>query len=507
MRLTVTAGLLSIVLCLYAGLALSATLEIGPPQIDVPDVSQQGQPQSGSASYPNLSTTEMISKCDYELIPVGNFLGLELWPSAFVRLVADVPASTFAAQSASFQFDITPPDITPLHYNTPISPTSQPVAGELDCSWNLVSRNLFPVGGVEVSPGTGMLVTSFLDTVPRVDDAGLRRTDGWWAWAQIEEACVTASASSAFVVQGYESGDYVPALVVARGAMAVFIARAAGYTDSVTSQTFPDVPTLYWAFNEVERCVAHNVVQGYPDNLYRPGTTVTRDQMAVYIQRAAEFPTTIVTTAPFADVPVGFWAASQIKACVDAGVVQGYPDGYHPAVPVTRDQMAVFVQRAFPRRLGTIVILARPAVRATRVSYNGSSGHDNPPSNSWAQIHRGPATDPGFAYIGLDIFQMDPTREPLLSEGLRVRFELRSNAGTPVPDTDVQHQVHYTVTAAELASWKTACVAAQSGIPYYWCGWTIPTGLTPGTYTLVTILNGMEITPLTGALPYSFVIE
>jgi hypothetical protein len=49
----------------------------------------------------------------------------------------------------------------------------------------------------------------------------------------------------------------------------------------------------------------------------------------------------------FSDVSFTHWAHDEIAACVDAGIVSGYPDGtYQPAAPVTRDQMAVFIARA-----------------------------------------------------------------------------------------------------------------------------------------------------------------
>ena len=57
-----------------------------------------------------------------------------------------------------------------------------------------------------------------------------------------------------------------------------------------------------------------------------------------------------MTAAPevFPDVPAGFWAGTAGQACVDHEVVQGYDDGnYYPANIVTRDQMAVYVARAF----------------------------------------------------------------------------------------------------------------------------------------------------------------
>jgi len=46
------------------------------------------------------------------------------------------------------------------------------------------------------------------------------------------------------------------------------------------------------------------------------------------------------------DVPWGHWAFDSILACMNAGIVTGYPDGsYQPENQVSRDQMAVFIAR------------------------------------------------------------------------------------------------------------------------------------------------------------------
>ena len=50
--------------------------------------------------------------------------------------------------------------------------------------------------------------------------------------------------------------------------------------------TFPDVPDTFWAYRHIEYCVENGVVQGYDDGYYHPEITVTRDQMAVYVARA-----------------------------------------------------------------------------------------------------------------------------------------------------------------------------------------------------------------------------
>jgi len=162
------------------------------------------------------------------------------------------------------------------------------------------------------------------------------------------------------IVRGYDDGTYRPSVPVDRGQMAVYIARALAGGDAnvptgPASPTFPDVDTEHWAYDYVEYVHAQDVVQGYDDGTYRPTMTVDRGQMAVYIARALAGGDSGVpadpTTPTFADVtPDGDWAWCYlyVEYVVSEGVVGGYPDGtYRPEYEVTRDQMAVYVQRAF----------------------------------------------------------------------------------------------------------------------------------------------------------------
>jgi hypothetical protein len=125
---------------------------------------------------------------------------------------------------------------------------------------------------------------------------------------------------------------------------------------SADPETFPDVPTDHWACTHIEYCVENGVVTGYEDGLYHPEYEVTRDQMAVYVARALVVPSGEAAladyeppaTPTFPDVPSDFWAYTYVEYCVEHGVVQGCEDGtYHPEIIVTRDQMAVYVARAF----------------------------------------------------------------------------------------------------------------------------------------------------------------
>ena len=109
------------------------------------------------------------------------------------------------------------------------------------------------------------------------------------------------------VVAGYEDGLYHPEYEVTRDQMAVYVTRAllaptgeAALADYVPAapRNFPDVASGFWSYKHIEYCVEHGVVAGYLDGLYHPEIVVTRDQMAVYVQRAFELPIPAGPPAP-----------------------------------------------------------------------------------------------------------------------------------------------------------------------------------------------------------------
>ena len=94
------------------------------------------------------------------------------------------------------------------------------------------------------------------------------------------------------IVAGFEDHTYRPSLPVNRGAMAVYLTRAMLGGEEVPtapiSPSFPDVPTDYWSYQFIEYIKSQGVTAGYLDGKYHPEYVCTRDQMAVYVARAFE---------------------------------------------------------------------------------------------------------------------------------------------------------------------------------------------------------------------------
>lgn len=174
---------------------------------------------------------------------------------------------------------------------------------------------------------------------------------GHWAFAPVLR-CVDEG-----LVYGYPDGLYRPSWTVSRGQMAVYISRAlAGDDTSVptgpSSPSFGDVGPEHWAFKYVEYALDQGVVMGYGDGLYRPDSDLSRGQVAAFIARALAGSDADVPPGPatpgFLDVPTDHWAYRYVEYILDEGVTTGYEDGgYHPEEQCRRDQMAVFVLRAF----------------------------------------------------------------------------------------------------------------------------------------------------------------
>jgi N-acetylmuramoyl-L-alanine amidase len=185
-------------------------------------------------------------------------------------------------------------------------------------------------------------VTSFLD-VPA----------DHWAVREIE------AAKDAGLVYGYGNHLYQPASPVSRDQMAVYLARAlAGGDEQVPpgpdEATFIDVGADHWAYRHVEYAHERDVVHGYSDGRYQPEYLLDRGQMAVFIARAVAGGETGLAdyvppeTPTFPDVPAESWSYKAVEYLAARALVFGYPDAlYHPEYICSRDQIAVYVARAF----------------------------------------------------------------------------------------------------------------------------------------------------------------
>ena len=144
---------------------------------------------------------------------------------------------------------------------------------------------------------------------------------------------------------------YCPTEAVSRAEMAVFLTRALG--DDVEPTTglgvFSDVPSGVWYTDAVARMYELGITTGYADGTYRPNDPVSRAEMAVFLDRAFDAIQQSSADIVFTDVAPDAFYASSTQALFDSAVSLGCaedPIRYCPFDQVTRGQMASFLTRA-----------------------------------------------------------------------------------------------------------------------------------------------------------------
>jgi len=106
---------------------------------------------------------------------------------------------------------------------------------------------------------------------------------------------------------------------------------------------FDDVPGDYWAYREIGTMRWLGVAGGYSVDppVFAPGTPVTRDQMAAFLCRAYLIPGVNSPTPSFADVPAEHWAFRYVEALRAAGIVLGYAPTDAGGLPSFRPELSV----------------------------------------------------------------------------------------------------------------------------------------------------------------------
>ena len=135
-------------------------------------------------------------------------------------------------------------------------------------------------------------------------------------------------------------------------------------------RSFDDVPPGNPFYRFVETLLHNGITGGCSDSGFCPGSTTTREQMAVFVLVAKEgsgYAPPACTTPVFNDVPASSPFCRFVEELARRGVASGCGAGnYCPAADVTREQMAVFVLRTLdpaldPPACGTPVFDDVPA--------------------------------------------------------------------------------------------------------------------------------------------------
>lgn len=171
--------------------------------------------------------------------------------------------------------------------------------------------------------------------------------DKYWAQPFIEELAERK------IVAGFNDGNFLPEKLVTRAELAVIIQSIA--TQPKTPQkpvNFKDVKANTWAVPAINKSVQAGFMKGYPENVFRPDSFVTKAQVLATLASGLKLkppakPTKILEIYQDSQ-RVPSWALKQVAAATEAELVVNYPkrDFLNPNQPATRADVAAMVYQA-----------------------------------------------------------------------------------------------------------------------------------------------------------------
>lgn len=127
------------------------------------------------------------------------------------------------------------------------------------------------------------------------------------------------------LLKGYPDKTFKPQKGITRAELTSLLVRTLGITPEVlnkesASHLFSDVLSNNWAASYINMGVKLGLVQGYPNNTFKPKRILTRSEAVSIIARYAELATK--EGIAFSDLNTGFWANKYIIAAKEAGLLK-----------------------------------------------------------------------------------------------------------------------------------------------------------------------------------------
>ncbi|AZN39276.1 X2-like carbohydrate binding domain-containing protein [Paenibacillus albus] len=152
-----------------------------------------------------------------------------------------------------------------------------------------------------------------------------------------------ASHHTAYM-KGFDGGLFKPGSALTRAEMAVILSRVVTGEGTAAEIRFNDVLPGHWAAGAIAKVTKLGFMRGFVDGTFKPDKPITRAEMAALVSALMTGETK--HGKGFADI-AGSWAEQAILNVQGAGVMNGYEDGtFRPDKALTRAEAAAIINRA-----------------------------------------------------------------------------------------------------------------------------------------------------------------
>ena len=161
-------------------------------------------------------------------------------------------------------------------------------------------------------------------------------------WA---ESTITDFISNGYI-NGYQDNTFRPNNSITRAEFIKIFNKYFGLNKK-SGKTFKDTST-HWAKDEIDIAVTYGVINGYPDNTFKPNEPITREQAAKIISNYKKIEDDNYDKLnKYKDATnVSTWAKNSVEGVLEQGYMNGYSDNtFRPKNNITRAEAVVTLSR------------------------------------------------------------------------------------------------------------------------------------------------------------------
>ncbi|WP_339268449.1 5'-nucleotidase C-terminal domain-containing protein [Paenibacillus sp. FSL R5-0470] len=169
---------------------------------------------------------------------------------------------------------------------------------------------------------------------------------GHWAKASID------LLASKLIVSGTNSDTFSPSQSITRAEFAALITRSLGLVTTGGETTFKDVNPSAWYADAIRTAAEAELISGYTDGSFKPGSPITRQEMASVLAKAIKYtgktlnadPAALAKFSDAASIPA--WSQAAVAEIAAEGIIQGAKDGsFAPQKLATRAEAVTMLEK------------------------------------------------------------------------------------------------------------------------------------------------------------------
>lgn len=180
------------------------------------------------------------------------------------------------------------------------------------------------------------------------------------------------------IISGYSDNTYRPLQPINRAEALKIILLGSGINTSNAAgiDNFNDTQKNVWYSQFLIKALAVGVIQGYPDNTFRPGQTVNLVEALKILLLTNSIDLTKVQVAQniYADIIPGSWYLKYLQYAKNNSLIDPAPGNkIYPAQPITRGKLAEIIYRLIMRYQGLLPAQKDRAEALTSLFEDGST--------------------------------------------------------------------------------------------------------------------------------------